>query len=102
VTGSESRRCRCGQPAVAKGLCKRCYMRDWHELHPGKQAEYARAHRQRNRLPPPEPRTCPECGTVFEPRTANHKYCTGFRGACYRRAENRRYRGRYRPRRAYV
>lgn len=33
-------------------------------------------------------RTCPVCGTSFAPRTWNQKYCTGYRGRCYRRAMN--------------
>lgn len=33
-------------------------------------------------------RICPVCGTRFQPRTWNHRYCTGFRGRCYRRAMN--------------
>lgn len=39
-------------------------------------------------------RTCPVCQTTFTPRTWNQKYCTGYRGKCYRRAMNASYRGR--------
>lgn len=39
-----------------------------------------------------EQRTCPVCGKNFEPRTHNQRYCTGYRGKCYRRAMNLRYR----------
>jgi endogenous inhibitor of DNA gyrase (YacG/DUF329 family) len=38
-------------------------------------------------------RICPVCGTEFAPRTHNHRYCTGYRGQCYRRAMNVAYRG---------
>lgn len=35
-----------------------------------------------------EQRTCPVCGTQFTPTTWNNKYCSGFRGQCYRRGVN--------------
>lgn len=38
-------------------------------------------------------RICPVCGTTFQPRTWNQKYCTGYRGQCYRRAMNVAYHG---------
>lgn len=35
--------CRCGAPAVARGLCARCYQLDWKASHPGYQARYRAA-----------------------------------------------------------
>ena len=60
-----------------------------------------------------EPRTCPVCGTLFIPATANQIYCPPTdadrarrnsqpRSRCAKRADNIRYRAGYRPRRAYV
>lgn len=41
-----------------------------------------------------EDRTCPVCGNRFTPRRWNQKYCTGYRGQCYRRAMNAAYNAR--------
>jgi 5-methylcytosine-specific restriction endonuclease McrA len=40
------------------------------------------------------PRTCPVCDKSFVPKVWNQRYCTGYRGQCYRRAMNARQRGR--------
>lgn len=37
-------------------------------------------------------RTCAVCGESFTPRTWNQRYCTGYRGKCYRAAMNASYR----------
>jgi hypothetical protein len=79
----------------SEGHVPYCYLRWWHEQHPGRRAEYQRRWRERNgdrynatrRQPPLESRTCPVC----QPRSR-----------CAKRADNLNYRALYRPRRAYV
>jgi hypothetical protein len=120
VTVERETACECGDPAVVRGMCRRCYQRWWHAEHPGRQAEYQRKWWARNRerlnagrRKPLEPRICPICGETFVPATANQRFCgptdddrARQKGQacsrCARRAENARYRARYRPRRRYV
>jgi len=41
--------CRCGRAATVRGMCPRCYQRDWHARHPHARAAYNTAHRDRMR-----------------------------------------------------
>ena len=100
--------CECGSAAVAKGLCRACYLRSWHAEHPGRRAEYQRRWRERKgdrynaaRRKAAKARTCaaPGCEMVFESAILHRLYCSK---TCKKRADNARYRARYQPRRAYV
>jgi len=120
LDGERETACECGNPASVRGMCRRCYSRWWQAEHPDRQAEYRRAWWERNRerlnrerRKPLEPRTCPVCGSEFVPAVANQRFCPPTveqrtrqkgqaRSRCARKAENQRYRARYRPKRSYV
>jgi hypothetical protein len=89
----------CSERRKVRGLCNRHYQA-WYREHRAEQKRRSdRRWRERvgynaRRRKPRETRVCPVCGAEFVARTWNHTYCTGFRGRCYRRAMNARYRGR--------